>query len=869
MTRATPSLTGARARRLGAWRRSLAAALLCALPALPAIAAADPKGDADKLGAYESEVRLLGTDLPRPGQVSTEASAKRLVDAQVAFAEGDYDTAATALVELARTLKGGDATIATYYLAESLYQKGERGAARAYYAQLVNDNGSTSKYYQPCLERLIEIAILEKDEVDVDKWRGALSGLSPSQRRPSVPYVLGKYALATNKLDEAIAHLQEVPKDTDFELPALYVMGAVQVAKKDLAKATEIYTDLVGRKPKTSNDRRVIELAQLALGRVYYERDQPAKSIDAYLLVDRRSDLFTDALYEVGWVYVKNKQYDKALRALELLSKSSEQSIRTPTVKLLEGNLRIRKGQALKNAQVTGTEDVAGDPDAEYAKAIDVFTATHDAYYPSWAALAAIVDNHADPTPMIEQLAGRRAQASQVSAAMPEAAAAWLQDEPDIRRAISLERDLGAIELNIEQSQDTIAHLEGVLAATNRSGVYPALNARHIRIGEIEDDLIGLRSRLADEAVALLPPATGDLPVLTSARQAVLTEMASTANPERAYNDHLVAAGESFDKLEESADEVAAQSDENDATAVALRTYAAAIQPAMAADAKAALLKSLDEVGQEDAALQRELTALHREVALGRDLAGAADDTLLKARALRHKMRLAQDAEHKGVAGQATASRDRNRSQELAALGDRATRVAEQLEQVDGQIDKVVDDALAAVKVELATARQAVAADATEFTALEAEAHALGGTALAPSLANVKDKLYDVVIRADVGNVDVGWSEKEDADEDLKRLNLSRAREVKQLKDEFKDILDAHTAKPSEPKKLDKASAPATDADGRISPKGDATGAGPTSPAAPTVKPDPQPDAPKADPKKDAKKAPKGGNKAAGKGGAP
>jgi hypothetical protein len=72
---------------------------------------------------------------------------------------------------------------------------------------------------------------------------------------------------------------------------------------------------------------------------------------------------------------------------------------------------------------------------------------------------------------------------------------------------------------------------------------------------------------------------------------------------------------------------------------------------------------------------------------------------------------------------------------------------------------------------------------------------------LGASFTDVKAKFYDIVIRSDVGNVDVAWSQKSDDDDELKRLNLSRQRELKQLKDEFKDILDAGTVKPSAPAK--------------------------------------------------------------------
>ena len=75
----------------------------------------------------------------------------------------------------------------------------------------------------------------------------------------------------------------------------------------------------------------------MAIGRLFYERDQPARAIDAYLNISRRSDLFSDALFEASWVYVKNKEFNKALRALELLALSDPNSYRLPEVRILEG----------------------------------------------------------------------------------------------------------------------------------------------------------------------------------------------------------------------------------------------------------------------------------------------------------------------------------------------------------------------------------------------------------------------------------------------------------------------------------------------------------------------------------------------------
>jgi septal ring-binding cell division protein DamX len=136
----------------------------------------------------------------------------------------------------------------------------------------------------------------------------------------------------------------------------------------------------------------------------------------------------------------------------------------------------------------------------------------------------------------------------------------------------------------------------------------------------------------------------------------------------------------------------------------------------------------------------------------------------------------------------------------LIARGDRAARLAERLVATEREIDSVVDHGLLEVRGTLAEARATLAAYQGELAQHEAESRSIGGTALAASFQSVKARFYDIVIRSDVGNLDVAWSQKEDIDDDLKRLNLSRQRELKQLKDEFKDVLDAGTQKPSEPK---------------------------------------------------------------------
>jgi tetratricopeptide (TPR) repeat protein len=810
----------------------------------PAIAHANNEDLARKLASYEAEAAQLGQNLPTPN--ASSATPRRLVDAEVAYSLGDYDTAALMLFDIVGTnpnTNGPEGDQAVFYLADSLYAKGDRGAAHGYFTLLANN--SSGRYYTRALERLVELAIVQNDPANVDAYLAKLG---------SSPYIHGKWMFAQKKYDDAIGFFNQVGAG-ERELQAQYYLGAAAVAKGDLARATEIYTTLVDRKPKSSSDRRVIELAQLALGRVYYEREQPAKSIDAYLLVDRHSDLFPDALYEVSWVYVKSKQYDKALKALELLEKSLPQSTRNATMRLLEGNLRIRKAQLLRTSQINGTINAneKDDPASEYDKADQIFGDTHTQYAPAYDALSRVIANASDPGQLVDQVSGRNAHVFQIVAPIPDAAMQWLREDPAVQRVLSVENDLRDIQVNIDQTEAMLARLEGVVAAGARANAYPQLAARRARLAVIADDIIRIRAELADQQLALVGT-PGDLGRLSANRKQAVWNLTGLQATERQAGARIVQDNAAFDRVDDATIEVDGIIGGAQGMAVALRKYVDE-NDKVPDDVHARIHDELDAVGKEAVAIEDELAQIRREASVGRDLARVVDDSSVQARQGRAAAKVAEDEEARALAGFAASARDSKKAQELARLDDRAARVAEQLAAVDAQIERLIAQGLDQVRTTVASARKDLADYKRELAELSAESRQSGGAILGASFHDVKAKLYDVVIRSDVGTVDVAWSQKEDSDDDLKRLTLSRARELKQLKDEFRDVLEQAVPAP-QPKK--KAVAPVGDqpknegspdqggGGNRVSP-GDASKKGSTQQ---TVKPDEQKKQPNKTPQK-------------------
>ncbi|HMG58087.1 MAG TPA: hypothetical protein VK601_31515, partial [Kofleriaceae bacterium] len=529
--------------------------------------------------------------------------------------------------------------------------------------------------------------------------------------------------------------------------------------------------------------------------------------------------------------------------------------------RILEGNLRVRKAQMIRGAQILGTIDAKeqDDPATEYDRAVQLFTETHDMYAPSHAALAHMIGAGTPPERYLAQIAGRSEHVFQAAAPLPEAAVQYLRDEPAVQRVVAVEGDLEEIHADLAGTAATVARLEGVLAAGDRGAVYPGLAGRRTRIAAIESSLIKLRSDLAEQALRLVA-SSGELAALTANRRQRVAAFAAMPDPVRAAETHALENRGRYDAIEQSATEVESAIGATQAISVALRKYATDARD-LPADQTRGVTAGLDDAAREAEAIENELDQVHRELQIGRDLAAVGDPSAATAAQIRAQVRSAEDAEHKLLAGLAQTSRDRDQSRRLAAAGDRAARLADQLAAAEHQIDGAIDQGLQEVRGTLAEARATLAAYQRELAEHEAESRSIGGSVLGASLQAVVARFYDIVIRSDVGSVDVAWSQKEDVDDDLKRLNLSRQRELKQLRDEFKDILDAGTPRPSAPaRKPEPAAEPAPATGSPDKAEGDqrvAPGARPGAPASPTVKPD----AKKPAARSSAKPAGKGGSR--------
>ena len=54
----------------------------------------------------------------------------------------------------------------------------------------------------------------------------------------------------------------------------------------------------------------------------------------------------------------------------------------------------------------------------------------------------------------------------------------------------------------------------------------------------------------------------------------------------------------------------------------------------------------------------------------------------------------------------------------------------------------------------------------------------------------VAQDFYNIVVRADVGVIDVAWAQKEESSQRVSRLNLQVGNERRSLREDFKEVLE-------------------------------------------------------------------------------
>ncbi len=782
---------------MGAWTRRAAAWLVCGLLSTAALAA-DPKAppgpDAASLQRQledigrQVEIARNNIDLVEKQytlrEEPTEEAARnqRFSDAEIQYLLGDYANAAVLCYDLVANTEfrtNSHYDTALFYLADSLYQQKNYLGARLYLRQLLQ---LRKRYYKEALARYLEIAGRLNEFTGIDEFITQAKGLSGGTLPPELTYVYAKWLFRRDDmgLEERVAKAQTIFQTLadapggPFRVQAAYFIGVGYVKVHQWEKAQAQFDLVKKMAPRDDKDKKVLELANLSEGRVAFEMGKFDEAIDRYAQVPQQSDNFPDALYEVSWAYVRKGEYQKAKNATDILLLVAEDSVLAPEAKILQGTL-LQKMQ-------------------KYDDSVDTYNQVINTYAPVRDEIDALLTVNKDPVQYFDELLQRNEKSLDVTRLLPPIALKWASTARDVADAQDIANALDASRKGLTESRQIA---DRILESLDKRGLesFPMLQEGFTRADAVdtavtraEENLTRLEADVSDSAMG--PEKKQRLAELRQKAQALKDRIDTLPTTTDELEARRKRMQEKIDEIDKRAYQAGLEIQAQQAQLTAIRKYVDDTRSQRhntAEDEKAFLEKVTNEQRALDG-MQAEVDAMRARLAEERNNANAAvsgEDALRKEYAdlLKEERSVVEESRGQvsGDLSQLLLKSDVVRTDALA-VRERVQRAKQVIrERVGAKAQKLRDQVLAEQRL--------IETYSQETDAVTGETRNLVGRIAFDSFRRVRQSFYDLVLKADVGVVDVAFQRKQDKTAQIQKLAAQKDHELKQLDEEFKEVL--------------------------------------------------------------------------------
>jgi tetratricopeptide (TPR) repeat protein len=702
---------------------------------------------------------------------------RRLSRAEILIALKDYMSASVILYELVES--PANASRPSYHdamniLADTLFIEKNYFVSREYYKRLLQDGGS--KHFRTALKRLIEIASITGSYEGLETYYALAKQLDSSMLSSEVYYVLGKSLYQRGDITRAMETFQSVADGSALYLRARYFIAAILVRKEKYDEAVVIFSDITKHKAETRDDKLIVDLAYMAVGRIYFDKGKLTEAADTYQRVDRNSSVFEESVFEVSWIYVKRKEYEKALQALDIMLMSQREDQVLIKAKILRGNLLLSRGR--------------------YEEAEEAFESITTRYDPIKDNLKRLLEDQEDPIGYFQKLAGEGLNQVEAQKNIPQVVIQWASMDRDVTKAFSVVQDLEGSRKVIDESFKIIEKIQGNLESENRIGMFPVLKEAKIRGIEVKMELDDIRNSLAkieDNLVgAVLSDAErSELEKARLKREGLEKQINALPKTQEAYEKRNTMFAKRIQAIDGSLFNLGLEIEAIKAqiTAVGKWYYDAKeqriddpVQQKLFHEKLTAEWNSINE-------LAAQVNASTAVVAREKASMGLVSD-MSRDEALRQEFRDALDAERKLVdkarvklGGEAFALDER-----IGAIEARSKRLYVDLDKFEANLEKVTASKTAELREKVALERRMLESYQKDATAIRADTENVAGRIAYNGFRQVQRKFYDLVLQADIGAVDTAWMQKEDLSKSIVKLQTDLDKEMKALSDEFSEM---------------------------------------------------------------------------------
>lgn len=694
--------------------------------------------------------------------------AARLSEGQLYFLTQEYDRAAMVLLDVVEAKVNENQpgySDALYYLSESLFQTRNYNAATRYFTLVAQ--GSNRGQRQDAVGRLLEIALVTHDTESAKRYL-AQANVTQSDTDHSLRYSVAKYHYQTGELDRARGLFGQVARGHQKYRRARYFLGVVALRQRRNADALVLFTEALEAAPavgsgaaELATDLEVQNEARLAIARLHYETGNFIKAVEAYAAVPRDVVAFDAALYESVWIAIKQAQYEKALRKLEVQLISQPDVLKGPDARLLQGKLLMMLER--------------------YEDASLAFQEVKFEFGPLQSEMKAVVDeNHGDLETYFNRLIGKNIASFDLGSFLPTRAAEFAGPDVEADRALVLVGDLAAQKRDLLDAKKTIDRLNAALDAPNRIEIFPKLHEGWLRALELEYRVAVARGSLneaAGESVRSAP----EYGTLRKARMAMAKRFAEVPRTVTELQARDQRVDDAMQEVDQNAFKLDLEIRGLEAQLLAIDKYVQDTRSTYGGESlNRAVLAQVERELSSATALRDELIRLKKQIEAERVQVGVNDyasreDSRIKARYL-----AAVEAEARWL------------QTHNAAPSQAARRQLDILDRRLGEFfrraDEIVVAEVADIKRQLNREVGNVDAYDGRLLTFQGQTESLGGAIAARSFGQVLGRIDAVVLEADVGLIDVAWKQKQDKTGQISKMLSRQSDELEQLGRNFNEV---------------------------------------------------------------------------------
>jgi tetratricopeptide (TPR) repeat protein len=763
-------------------------------------------------GRAEMAIRAVEADAtkgPDPSRYRyvPPTPAQRVAAGELLLRTGDYDRAVETLSKVLELARRGEVpesanADATYLIAEAYFQSNQYLSARRHDREILDKGAqsSASAYVGRAISRLVDVALRTNDLDSLDYVFARLSSLPVTDASGSLAYARAKALFARHSFTDARNAVAAVPSGSEYALQGQYLLGVIltkeatttaQAASGAPAASSQAGGTAaaapavapkfgpaidqfrkVARMPATTpSQRHVVDLAWMAVGRLCYEAEAYPEAAEAYSHVSRQSPEFSTMMHELSWVYVRVGDYQRAQRALEVLSIADPNNLEIADGSLLRADLLLRSG--------------------EFDKALTLYRSVRGRFDPIREQVDRFIATTSDPASYYDRLTAD--PDIQTDDKVPPLALAWAREQAEDENVFSVIDDVNRSRDLVRQSRRLATRLNGVLAVPTRAKAFPEIRAALEHAMSLSNKIAKARVGLGQGFDDVAGEGRGELASVRQERRALQKRLLSLPVTSAEFSQRDDVGVRQWNEVSQSLQQLTVEADKLRAMVNALKR----------------VLKEGESAGVTQNAATRERFALEVE-ANERDLDGYEQRIEQYREAIENGRVQSGFGDQRYVDDDQARRRYRDlltREAALAAAGQDSGDAAEygrsiqpilaRADAVDLRLDgmraELERNAVSQAEVLRAKIGDEIATIETRSASLDQvdqEARVVVGEVAMKAFAAVHERLKGIVLRADVGIVQEAWEEREEEARRVRSLQRERAREEQMLNDELREVLE-------------------------------------------------------------------------------